>query len=252
MQIIKNLFGGGADKKKAGFCSAIIVAAGSGTRMGYSKNKLFLTIADRPVLAYTLQSFEECKMIDEVILVTRQEDIMLCKEIIDISGSGKVSKIIAGGRERQHSVYNGLKEISNNAALVAVHDGARPFVLPEHIEAAVKSAWEHGAAALGVRVKDTIKVVDEDLNIVKTPDRSRLWSVQTPQVFRVDILKAAHEEAAREGIEATDDCALVERMGYTVKMVEGSYKNIKITTPEDILFAEAIVEGREWEEEDEE
>lgn len=236
--------------KSREFCSAVIVAAGKGSRMQSSRNKQFINVIDRPVLAYTLQAFEDCKLIDEIIVVTRQEDIMLCKEIVDISALTKVKKIVVGGKERQDSVYNGLKEINSEATLVAVHDGARPLILPQYIEATVKVAAQYHAAAIGVRVKDTIKLVDDDHNIVDTLDRSKLWAVQTPQVFNVEILRKAYENAVTKGIFATDDCMLVEQMGYTVKMVEGSYENIKITTPEDIFLAEAIIGGKDLDEED--
>jgi 2-C-methyl-D-erythritol 4-phosphate cytidylyltransferase len=247
---IKNIFKEAQIKRKGEFCSAIIVAAGKGTRMQSAKNKQFIDILDKPVLAYTLEAFDDCSVIDEIIIVTRQEDIMLCKEIVDISELNKVSKIIVGGGERQDSVYNGLKEISTEATIVAVHDGARPLILTEHIEEAVEAAIENGAAAVGVRVKDTIKLVDDNNNIVNTLDRSKLWAVQTPQVFRKELLMEAYQRAIEENIQATDDCMLVEQTGKRVKMVEGSYENIKITTPEDIFLAEAIIDGRVPDEED--
>ncbi|MGE4284565.1 MAG: 2-C-methyl-D-erythritol 4-phosphate cytidylyltransferase [Clostridia bacterium] len=237
-------------KKTSNFCSAIIVAAGKGTRMQSSKNKQFINIIDRPVLAYTLQAFEDCGAVDEIIIVAREQDIMLCKEIVDISKLNKVKKIILGGRERQDSVYNGLQEISDKSSIVIVHDGARPLIIPKHIEIAVDTAIKYGAAAVGVRVKDTIKLVDDEKNILDTLDRSRLWAVQTPQVFKVQWLRQAYIKAREEEITATDDCMLVERLGYHVKMVEGSYENIKITTPEDIFLAEAIIDGRELDEGD--
>ncbi|MBZ4645658.1 MAG: 2-C-methyl-D-erythritol 4-phosphate cytidylyltransferase [Petroclostridium sp.] len=250
LDIFKNFFKEHKMNKNKEYCSAIIVAAGKGSRMNASKNKQFINIIDRPVLAYTLQAFEDCELIDEIVVVTRQEDIMACKEIIDMSELVKVKKIVVGGKERQDSVYNGLKEISNEATIVAIHDGARPLILPKHIEEAIEAAVQYNAAAVGVRVKDTIKLVDDNNNIVNTLDRSKLWAVQTPQVFKVEILKRAHQKAIEEGISATDDCMLVEQMGYQVKMVEGSYENIKITTPEDIFLAEAIISGRELEEDE--
>lgn len=248
---IKKLFNKHAGNIKKEYCSAIIVAAGSGTRMKTRRNKQFINLLGKPVLAYTLEAFEECRVIDEIIVVTREEDIILCKEIIDDLQLTKVKKIITGGKERKDSVYNGLKEISSTATLVAVHDGARPLILPEYIEMTVMEAVEYNAAALGVRVKDTIKVVDEHGMIINTPDRSSLWAVQTPQVFRTDILKKAYQYTLENGINATDDCMLVEQIGCKVKMVEGSYDNIKITTPEDIFVAESILECKEFEEEEE-
>lgn len=249
---IRDLWKQGKKNKNKEYCSAIIVAAGKGTRMNASKNKQFLNIIDRPVLAYTLQAFEDCEMINEMIIVTREQDIILCKEIVDISELTKVAKIVVGGKERQDSVYKGLQEINSQAALVAVHDGARPLILPEHIEASVEAAMQHNAAAIGVKVKDTIKLVDDRRNIVNTLDRRFLWAVQTPQTFRTHIIMKAYQEAIEKGISATDDCMLVERTGVQVKMVEGSYDNIKITTPEDIYMAEAIIEGKAFGEEDDE
>lgn len=251
LSMFKSIFSENKKHKKKEFCSAIIVAAGKGTRMRSSKNKQFINLIDRPVLAYTLQAFEDCALIDEIIVVTSEEGIVLCKEIVDISELAKVTKIVVGGKERQDSVYNGLKEISHEASMVAVHDGARPLILPEHIEATIQAAMQTGAAAVGVKLKDTVKLVDDDNNIVRTMDRSKLWAVQTPQTFKVDLLKNAHHRAKEEGIYATDDCMLVEQMGVTVKMVEGSYDNIKITTPEDIYLAEAILEGKGWDDEEE-
>jgi len=242
---IKNIWKGNKQNGKKEFCSAIIVAAGRGTRMNSEKNKQFLNIIHKPVLAYTLEAFEDCSAVNEIILVTRQEDILLCKEIIDDFELTKISKIVTGGKERQDSVYKGLKEVNEATTIVAVHDGARPLIHPEDIEATIQAASKYGSAAVGVPVKDTIKLVDNENNIVNTLDRSKLWAVQTPQTFRIEILKKAYDHAMENHIEATDDCMLVEQMGYKIKMIEGSYENIKITTPEDILLAEAIIEGRE-------
>ncbi len=236
--------------KKDNYCSAIIVAAGKGVRMKAEMNKQFINIIDRPVLAYTLEAFETCELINEIIVVTREEDIILCKEIVDISELTKVSKIVAGGKERQESVYKGLQEIDHQATIVSIHDGARPLILPEHIEDSIKAVTKYDAVAVGVKVKDTIKVVDREQNITSTLDRDMLWAVQTPQTFRAELIKDAHKKAIDGNIQATDDCMLVEQMGIKVKLIEGSYDNIKITTPEDILFAEAIIEGKEIEDDE--
>lgn len=241
LKAIKNIIHNNNNDEPGFFCSAIIVAAGKGSRMKSEVNKIFLDLIDRPVLAYTLQAFEDCRLINEIIIVTRDQDIMLCKEIIDILELKKVTQIVTGGKERQDSVSNGLREVNDKAVLVAIHDGARPLIQPEEIEMTIQAAIQHRAAALGVRVKDTIKLVDEDSNIIKTLDRSKLWAVHTPQVFEIELLKEAQRRAFEEGIYATDDCMLVERMGVKVKMVEGRYENIKITTPEDLFTAEAIL-----------
>ena len=250
INVLKSMFGREKQQLQRPFCSAIIVAAGKGTRMKAVQNKQFMHLIDRPVLAYTLEAFEQCEWIDEIIVVTSEEGIVLCKEIIDISGFVKVTQLITGGKERQHSVYNGLKEINENAQLVAIHDGARPLVYPMHIQEVLEAALDRGGAALGVTLKDTIKLIDDQNNIIETVDRSKLRAVQTPQAFKVDIIRQAHEDAITNNIQVTDDCMLVEKMGITIKMVEGSYDNIKITTSEDMYLAKAIIENVEWEEED--
>ncbi len=247
LKAIKQFFNKNQKDKKDNYCSAIIVAAGKGARMKAEINKQFINIIDRPVLAYTLEAFEACELIDEIIIVTREEDIILCKEIVDISELVKVTKIVVGGKERQESVYKGLQEIDHRATIVAIHDGARPLILPEHIESSIEEVKEHDAVAVGVKVKDTIKVVDGQQNITSTLDRDMLWAVQTPQTFKVELIKNAHQKAIDENILATDDCMLVEQMGIKVKLIKGSYDNIKITTPEDILFAEAIIKVNDME-----
>ncbi len=242
---IKDIIRGTEDESEKVFCSAVIVAAGKGNRMNTDVNKQFMYILDRPLLSYTLEAFEACELIDEVIIVTREDEIMICKELVEDFAFNKANKIVVGGAKRQESVFKGIKEVDARASIIAIHDGARPLVLPQDITLCIQEAVNCKAAALGVKVKDTIKLVDKSLNIKQTPDRNRLWAVQTPQVFRVEVIKAAHEEAMSEGVSATDDCALVERTGIKVKMVEGSYENIKITTPEDIFIAEAILRYRE-------
>lgn len=230
---------------KRPFCSAIIVSAGKGSRMNSKVNKQFLNILNKPLLAYTLEAFEACDCVDEIIVVTREEEIVLCTEMVDRYGFCKVSKVIQGGEERQDSVRRGINEVSGQAQVIAIHDGARPLVLPEHIKVCIKEASESFAAALGVKVKDTIKLVDKNLYITKTPEREKLWAVQTPQAFDAGLIFNAHKTAEEEGISATDDCALVEYIGARVKIIEGSYENIKVTTPEDIVIAEAILKYRQ-------
>jgi len=224
------------------FCSAVIVAAGSGVRMN-GMNKLFSEIDGEPVLAHTLRAFEFSDEIDEIIIVARPEeigDISILVRNYDIS---KVTKLIRGGEKRQDSVYIGLMEVSKDSQLAAIHDGARPLVTQAVICQAVKAAVEFNAAAPGVPVKDTIKVVKSG-EVVNTPDRAYLYAIQTPQVFKTDIIKAALTDAIRTKTELTDDCMAVERLGLPVKITEGDYENIKITTPADIITADAILRER--------
>lgn len=235
-------------KKKVGFCSAVVVAAGSGTRMQLSArrgepppNKVFLELCGEPVLARTLGAFEECHFIDEIVLVTRECDLVECKAICDDFGISKLKTITVGGQTRQESVRLGLAEVSERAVLTAIHDAARCLVSPEEIGAVVVEAMEYGAAALGVPCKDSLKKVDEDGFILSTIEREHVWQVQTPQVFGAAAIREAHRRAAEEGVLATDDCALAERYGLRVRMVRAGYANFKITTPEDMLFAEGYL-----------
>lgn len=224
-------------------CSAIIVAAGSSTRMSETGNKQFIEILGKPILAYTIETFENCELIDEIIIVTREEDIVCCSNVVvQPYEFNKVKKIIAGGSERQYSVYNGLKEVSDKCNVVVIHDGARPLVEIDEIEKTIFECLEHKAVTVGVKVKDTIKVVNKNGIIVDTPDRDTLWSIQTPQTFAYDIIVKAHEKALEDGFIGTDDAILVERLGYSVKVVEGNYKNIKITTREDLDIIKYFIE----------
>lgn len=220
--------------------AAVIVAAGSGSRMQSNQNKQFLMLGGAPVLAHTLSAFNEADSIDEIIVVTRECDILLVRDLIEEFKISKVSSIVPGGATRQQSVFCGLKATSEGTAIAAIHDGARPFITPQHINDAVSLAKECGAVTLGVRVKDTIKAADENNIITATPDRSSLWQIQTPQVFDYNTVLKAHSETVEQN--ASDDCALLEAMGVKVTILEGSYNNIKITTREDIAFGEAILE----------
>jgi 2-C-methyl-D-erythritol 4-phosphate cytidylyltransferase len=221
---------------------AVIVAAGKGTRMNLDQNKQFINIAGIPVLARTISAFEECPDIDEIVIVINKNDLVYCKhEIVDRYGFKKIKSIAAGGEERHNSVYNGLSQLDTSCGIVLIHDGARPFVDQSSIERSIEAADEYGAACVAVKVKDTIKTSDAREFINGTPDRSRLWQAQTPQSFRYEIIMEAYKNAIKEGWESTDDSALVERMGHHIKLVPGNYLNIKITTQEDLILAEAIV-----------
>jgi len=224
------------------FCSAIIVAAGSGVRMN-GLNKLFAEIDGEPVLIHTLRAFEISPEVDEIIIVARPEEIGDISVLVKDCDISKVTKIIRGGEKRQDSVYIGLMEVSKDSQLAAIHDGARPLVTQEVIYEAVTAAARFNAAAPGVPVKDTVKVVKSG-EVVNTPDRATLYAIQTPQVFKTDIIKAALTDAIRSKAEITDDCMAVERLGLPVKITEGDYENIKITTPSDIFAADAILRER--------
>jgi 2-C-methyl-D-erythritol 4-phosphate cytidylyltransferase len=222
--------------------TAIIPAAGSGKRMNAKKQ--FMEINGQPVLSVTISVFEACQSIDDVIVVVARDDIERTKSLL--KDHKKVKSVVEGGAERQDSVYNGLRAIVQDADddIVVIHDAARPLVTKEIISKAVMEAKASKAAIVGVPVKDTIKTVSSESVILETLDRGSIWQVQTPQVFRASIIKEAYERAQRIKYRATDDSKLVERMGIPVKMVMGSYENIKITTVEDVAIAEAVLKGR--------
>lgn len=212
--------------------SAIIVAAGKGKRMGLGYNKLLAKIDDKEIIVLTLEKFENSSSIDEIILVASEDEFdYFNQNIINRYGFKKI-KLALGGKERQNSVYNGLKKC-DNAEIVLIHDGARPYVDEDMIERSINAAREYGAATVAVPVVDTIKVVEDGFS-VETPDRKKLYAIQTPQSFKYELILKAHEYAINNNILATDDTMLVERLGHKVRIIEGSYSNIKITTPNDI------------------
>jgi len=219
--------------------TAIIPAAGSGKRMG--KPKMFLMLGSLPVLAHTLRSFDNAETIDEVIISAREQDILLIWDMISEFGIKKVSKIINGGSTRTESVAKALTEASDDTEIIAVHDGARPLITSQLIDFAVGEAKKLNAVTLGVPVKDTIKRTAANNVITETLERESLYHIQTPQVFRSDILRDAYERAENIGIDATDDCGLVEQLGVPVHIIEGDYQNIKITTLEDLTIGESLL-----------
>lgn len=221
-----------------GRAGVIVVAAGRGTRMGTAESKQYLMLEDKPIVIHTLEAFDRHPWIGEIVLVTGGQDVDRCRAWIAEYGMTKQIKVIPGGAERQHSVYQGLLQIST--PWVLVHDGVRPFVTSEQITSCCEAAIEYGASVLAVPVKDTIKQADEHCWVAATLDRRSLWAIQTPQTFRRDDLLAAHERAEEEGFIGTDDAMLVERLGIPVKLVEGDYGNLKITTPEDLDYAEFV------------
>ncbi len=225
--------------------TAIIVAAGKGTRMNAGINKQFIDINGKPLLAHTLQAFQSCREIDRIILVSGKEELQLCREqILETYGFDKVDRLVVGGSERQQSVYNGIKELDEGCGVVVIHDGARPIVTDNIIERCIEGAKAYGAVSAGMPVKETIKVLDENGFVKCTPERGTLWVTQTPQAFKPEIIRNAHESALSNGISGTDDAFLVESMGIKVKMIESSYENIKVTTPEDIIIAETLMKKK--------
>lgn len=219
-------------------CGAVIVAAGSASRMG-GIDKVMAPLGGEPMIARTVRAFQECDAISEIVVVTREDLIVpigkLTREM------PKVTAVVAGGKSRQESVHLGLNALSEKVKLAAIHDGARPFVTWQLIDWVVRAANSYGAAAPAVPVKDTIKEV-QGFIVKNTPDRASLRAVQTPQVFDFDILRAALKKARDDGAEVTDDCSAVERMGMSVKIVEGDERNIKITTPLDLKIGELLLE----------
>jgi 2-C-methyl-D-erythritol 4-phosphate cytidylyltransferase len=218
----------------------IIPAAGQGKRMGAGKNKLFLKIDGLPVFIHTLKVFEKDENCSKIWLVTSPQDKQEMHALIKRNKITKIAAIVNGGDERQYSVYNAVKEISKDA-IVLVHDAARPFIDIRQMKELTDVAAANGAAVLAVPIKDTIKKVKGDV-VEETVERSSLWAIQTPQAFRISLLKEAHEKAIQEGFLGTDDASLVERLGQDVRIVMGNYDNIKLTTPEDLYFAEAIIQ----------
>ncbi len=223
--------------------SVIIVAAGNGKRMKSAIAKQYLDLKGRSILSYTIDKFEESPVVNEIILVTGKDEIEYVKtEIIDRYGFTKVKSIVEGGSERQYSVENGLNNVSDDCDIVMIHDGVRPFIEGNSIATLVEDTAKFGACVMGVFVKDTIKLCDENGFVVDTPDRNLLWHAQTPQCFKYDIIKKAYQKAREDNYLGTDDSMLVERTGQKIKMIEGSYDNIKITTPEDLYVGERVLE----------
>lgn len=229
-------------EKENSFVSAVVVSAGNSTRMG-GVNKQFLEIKGIPVLVHTLMVFENMDAIDEIVVVTRESDIEDVKSLVEKYGINKVSKVVRGGETRQLSVLSGVSSVSEIADFVAIHDGARPLVTEKVIMDTLKEAFKSGAAATGVKVKDTVKQVNDDNDIIATPDRNYLRFIQTPQIFDKSMYLDA-VNTVENSKNFTDDCMLVEAYGKTVKFVDGDYENIKITTPEDVELAENYLRRR--------
>ena len=223
--------------------TAIVLAAGQGKRMHSKVQKQFLEIQDHPVLYYSLRCFQDSRLIDDIILVTGNDMISYCKnEIVDRYSFTKVSNVIAGGKERYDSVYQGLLACTDTD-YVFIHDGARPFITEEILERGLAGVRETGACVVGMPSKDTVKLSDEDGFVGMTPERKQVWTIQTPQIFSYDLIRKAHESIRKKDMSTiTDDAMVVEQeSGVKVRLVEGSYHNIKITTPEDLDVAEVFL-----------
>ncbi len=220
------------------YCGAVIVAAGSASRMG-GIDKVMADIGGEPMILRTVRTFQNCDAIKEIVIVTRQDLIVPITDLCH--GFDKVKVVVKGGVSRQESVSLGLRSLSSKVKLAAIQDGARPLITDAVIDRTVRAAHTYSAAAPAIPVKDTIKVVRGGI-IETTPDRRTLKAVQTPQVFDVDLIKAALKKAADDHAEVTDDCSAVERLGMSVKIVEGDERNIKVTTPLDLKIAELFLE----------
>ena len=219
-------------------CGAVIVAAGTASRMG-GIDKVMAQLKGEPMILRTVRTFQDCDAISEIVIVTRED---LIQTIADLCAPlNKVKAVVVGGKSRQESVNLGLNALSDKMKLAAVHDGARPLITWQVIDRTVRAANSYGAAAPAIPVKDTIKVV-EGYVIKNTPDRSTLRAIQTPQVFDFDLLRGALKKAELDGAQVTDDCSAVERLGMVVKIVEGDERNIKVTTPMDLKIAELLLE----------
>jgi 2-C-methyl-D-erythritol 4-phosphate cytidylyltransferase len=218
---------------------AVIPAAGSGTRMGSARSKQFMDLCGKPMLAVTLERFHQCDLIDEIVVVVSGQDVGYCRrEIVDRYGLTKVATVVGGGRRRQESVRNGIEAVSNSSTWILIHDGVRPLVSLELIERVIRASGKYRAVIPGIPVKDTIKQIDSRGRVVDTVDRSTLWAVQTPQIFRCEDIRMAHTKAMEEGWEGvTDDAFLIERIGIPVELIEGEETNIKITTARDLELA---------------
>lgn len=223
------------------FCSAVIVAGGSSVRFG--ADKLFADIAGHPVLGRSISVLAACEAIREIVLVVRDAVLLPAKELAATYGAGKVSAVVSGGETRALSALAGVSAVSDKAEIIAIHDGARPLVTEAVILDSLWAAYRHAAAAPAIAVKDTIKIASDSF-VASTPDRSSLFAVQTPQVFRAEIIRAALTKAAESGSTVTDDCSAAEAIGAKICLTQGLEENIKITTPLDLEIAEAILRRR--------
>ncbi len=230
---------------KENFVTAVLVCAGNSTRMGLDKSKQFIDLLGKPAVFYTLAAFENAVSVNEIVVVCRECDKEVFGEIIKTYNFSKVTSVVTGGETRSLSVKSGINAADKKATTIAIHDGARCLITTAEVEKAVLSGLITGASALGVPVKDTIKIINSDNTIKETPDRSKLRAIQTPQVFDKDNYLKFLAMAESDAVNFTDDCQLFEYCGQTVTVVDGLYTNIKLTTQEDIIMAKSILESRE-------
>lgn len=223
----------------------VIAAAGSGRRMGGERNKILLPLEGRPMIAASLELFDSLEEVSEIVVVTRKEDLQKIEEIVEATVKNTPVQVVLGGETRQKSVYCGLQAFNSEPELALIHDGARPYIKGELVRQILQEAKKHGAAAVGVPVKDTIKQVQEGL-VLKTLPREELWAVQTPQVFSYSLILKAHQQAESLGLQVTDDCSLLEKIGHPVRILPGDYENVKITTPEDLPAQALCLVGFGW------
>lgn len=235
-------------QKTRKFHSAVILAAGNGVRFGDENGKHFVLVQDIPVVIRSVRAFEESPLIDEIIVVTREDDIGACEQLLKEAKFTKIKCVIAGGADRQASAKNGFEAINPHADFVSIHDAARCLITPSIIADVANEAYKHGAAVAAEKAVDTVKRADGKGFITETMDREFVWLAKTPQTFMADMYRAAVYTAEKDGIRATDDCALVERLGFKIKLVNCGWENIKITFPDDRLRAEHILKQREEQE----
>jgi len=225
---------------------AIIPAAGIGARMGSNKPKQFIDLCGKPILAVTLSHFQQCNLVDKIVVVVSKDDVDYCRrEIVDRYKLNKVFNVIVGGKRRQDSVRKGLEAVDDLCRWALIHDGVRPLVTTELIEEVIKAAKKFRAVITGLPVKETVKELDDQSMVLRSVDRSQLWLIQTPQIFRFEDINLAHQKAIKDGWEeATDDAFLIEKMGIPVKIIEGEENNIKVTTPRDLDIARFLLSKR--------
>lgn len=236
-----------ADRLRHPYTSAVILAGGSGSRMGNtgSVTKQFMELCGMPVILRTILQFERCDLIDEIVLVVRKEELASYAPMLAGTGVRKVMSIVPGGETRQASAEAGLRAVNDKCRFIAIHDGARPLIRPEEISLVAREAYRIGAAAAASRAKDTVKLTDGNGYVESTPDRSTVWIAATPQIFKTEEYRASVYEGKKNAAAVTDDCSLVEAVGFPVRMVDIGYQNLKITTQEDLCFARAILAYRD-------
>jgi len=222
---------------------AVIPAAGAGSRMGGNRAKQFMELNGKPILALTLETFENCRSVDAVIVVVPPGDVNYCRDrIVEKFRLTKVEKVVSGGKRRQDSVRMGIEAADKDTELILIHDGVRPLITEQAIEHIIESALRHRAVISGLPSRETVKEVDQRGQVIRTCDRTRLWLIQTPQVFRYEDIREAHQRALRENWgEATDDAALIEKIGVPVRVIEGPGNNIKVTTPDDLAVVRVLL-----------